>query len=81
MKKIWGLALLPLAVHFVASADDLVAPALKNSIADGKASQQRVEKAADAAVAPILDRRTRESGARGECRGGVLVQPRSAGRG
>ena len=55
MKKIWGLALLPLAVHFVASADDLVAPALKNSIADGKASQQRVEKAADAAVAARLE--------------------------
>lgn len=51
MNKFWGLVLLPLAVHFVASADDMVAPELKKSIADGKSSQLRVEKAADAAVA------------------------------
>ncbi|MBV7439317.1 DUF3450 domain-containing protein [Aeromonas sp. sif2416] len=55
MKKLWGLALLPLAAHFVASADELVAPALKNSIAAGKASQQRVEKAADAAVSARME--------------------------
>ncbi len=55
MHKYWGLALLPLTVHFAASADDLVAPSLKNSIAAGKASQQRVEKAADAAVAARLE--------------------------
>ncbi|VFB11336.1 chromosome segregation ATPase [Aeromonas salmonicida] len=55
MNKFWGLALLPLSVHFAASADDLVAPALKNSIAAGKVSQQRVEKAADAAVAARLE--------------------------
>ncbi|MGL6349931.1 MAG: DUF3450 domain-containing protein, partial [Aeromonas sp.] len=51
MIKLWSLALLPLSVHFAAIGDELVAPALKNSIAAGKASQQRVEKAADAAVA------------------------------
>lgn len=50
MKKLWGLALLPLAAHFVVNADDLVASELKNSISDGKYSQLRVEKAADAAV-------------------------------
>ena len=55
MNKFWGLALLPLSVHFAAGADELVAPALKNSIAAGKASQQRVEKAADAAVAARLE--------------------------
>ncbi|MBW3733803.1 DUF3450 domain-containing protein [Aeromonas dhakensis] len=47
--------MLPLSVHFAAGADELVAPALKNSIAAGKASQQRVEKAADAAVAARLE--------------------------
>ncbi len=55
MNKFWGLALLPLSVHFAAIGDELVAPALKNSIAAGKASQQRVEKAADAAVAARLE--------------------------
>ncbi|HDX8444109.1 DUF3450 domain-containing protein [Aeromonas hydrophila] len=55
MNKFWGLALLPLSVHFAVGADELVAPALKNSIAAGKASQQRVEKAADAAVAARLE--------------------------
>ncbi|MFM5015124.1 DUF3450 domain-containing protein [Aeromonas veronii] len=55
MNKLWGVALLPLSVHFAAIGDELVAPALKNSIAAGKASQQRVEKAADAAVAARLE--------------------------
>ena len=55
MNKFWGLALLPMAVHCVVSADEVVAPALKNSIADGKASQLRVEKAADGAVAARIE--------------------------
>ncbi|MCX9106523.1 DUF3450 domain-containing protein [Aeromonas veronii] len=55
MNKLWGVALLPLSVHFAAIGGELVAPALKNSIAAGKASQQRVEKAADAAVAARLE--------------------------
>ncbi|WP_429218550.1 DUF3450 domain-containing protein [Aeromonas veronii] len=55
MNKLWCVALLPLSVHFAAIGDELVAPALKNSIAAGKASQQRVEKAADAAVAARLE--------------------------
>lgn len=55
MNKFWGLALLPMAVHCVVSADEVVAPALKNSIADGKASQLRVEKAADGAVAAKIE--------------------------
>ncbi|MGL4932676.1 MAG: DUF3450 family protein, partial [Aeromonas sp.] len=55
MNRLWGLALLPLSVHFAASGDELVAPALNNSIAAGKASQLRVEKAADATVAARLE--------------------------
>ncbi|WP_068979146.1 DUF3450 domain-containing protein [Aeromonas sp. EERV15] len=55
MNNLWGVALLPLLVHFAAIGDELVAPALNNSIAAGKASQQRVEKAADAAVAARLE--------------------------
>ncbi|PJG57414.1 DUF3450 family protein, partial [Aeromonas cavernicola] len=55
MKMFWGLTLLPLVVHFAAQADELVAPALSSSIAAGKASQQRVEKAADAAVTARLE--------------------------
>ena len=51
MNKLWCLALLPLSISLSVSADELVKPALKASIAAGQASQQRVEKAADAALA------------------------------
>lgn len=55
MNNLWGVALLPLSVHFAVIGDELVAPALNSSIAAGKASQLRVEKAADAAVAARLE--------------------------
>lgn len=51
MNKLWCLALLPLSISLSVSADELVKPALKASIAAGQASQLRVEKAADAALA------------------------------
>lgn len=51
MSKLWCLALLPLSISLSVCADDLVKPSLKASIAAGQASQQRVEKAADAAMA------------------------------
>jgi hypothetical protein len=55
MNKFLGLALLPLSLHFAVFADELVTPALQSSIAAGKASQQRVEQAADAAVAARME--------------------------
>jgi len=54
-EKDLGSGLVAIGRSFRRLGRRLVAPALKNSIADGKASQQRVEKAADAAVAARLE--------------------------